>query len=177
MPAITEKIAKFTPRVLPASEAEAWASSARHVIEIPLTDAAIATLVRLALGEFAPVTGFLDEADYLSVLLDGKLRDGTPLAFPPTLAITETQRAEITRGQLVALTDLAGALVGRLEVRSIYPRREHAESLARRGASSSQRRGAVRRTWLLGGGIDILPGLLCGPAKPAVEELFPWGLS
>lgn len=175
MPTITEKILKFTPRVLPPAEAEAWAVSAKHVIALPLTDAGVGALIQLALGEFAPLTGFLEEADYLSVLLDGNLRDGTPLAAPLTLAITAEQRSEITRGQLVALTNLAGQLIGRLEVRSIYPRREHAESLARTGKTSSQRRAAVAREWLVGGPVDVLPNVI--KRESHAEQLFPWGLS
>jgi sulfate adenylyltransferase len=175
MPTITEKIQKFTPRVLPTAEAEAWAASAKHVIALPLTDAGVGALIQLALGEFAPLAGFLEEADYLSVLLDGKLRDGTPLLAPLTLAITEEQRSEITRGQLVALTNLAGKVVGRLEVRSIYPRREHAESLARTGKTSSQRRAAVAREWLVGGPVDVVPSLI--KRESHAEQLFPWGLS
>ncbi len=175
MPTITEKIQKFTPRVLPPAEAEAWAVSAKHVIALLLTDAGVGALSQLALGEFALLTGCLEEADYLSVLLDGKLRDGTPLFAPLTLAITEEQRSEITRGQLVALTNLAGQVVGRLEVRSIYPRREHAESLARTGKTSSQRRAAVTREWLVGGPVDVVPSLI--KRESHAEQLFPWGLS
>ncbi|CAG0992373.1 Sulfate adenylyltransferase [Planctomycetaceae bacterium] len=175
MPTITEKIHKFTPRVLPPAEADAWAVSAKHVIALPLTDAGVGALIQLALGEFAPLTGFLEEADYLSVLLDGKLRDGTALAAPLTLAIAEEQRAEIARGQLVALTNLAGQVVGRLEVRSIYLRREHAESLARSGKTSSQRRAAISRSWLVGGPVDVLPGVI--KRESHAEQLFPWGLS
>ncbi len=175
MPTITEKIVKFTPRVLPAAEAEAWAVSARHVIALPLPDSGVAALIQLALGEFAPLTGFLEEADYLSVLLDGKLRDGTPLAAPLTLAITAEQREEITRGQLVSLTNLAGQVVGRLEVRSIYPRRQHAESLARLGKTSSQRHAAITREWLVGGPVDVVPSVI--KRENHAEQLFPWGLS
>lgn len=175
MPTITEKIVKFTPRVLPTAEAEAWGVSAKHVIALPLTDAGVGALIQLALGEFAPLTGFLEEAEYLSVLLDGKLRDGTPLLAPLTLAITEEQRSEITRGQLVALTNLAGQVIGRLEVRSIYPRREHAENLSRSGKTSSQRHKAVSRQWLVGGPVDVLPSVI--KRESHAEQLFPWGLS
>jgi hypothetical protein len=75
----------------------------------------------------------------------------------------------------VALTNLAGDVVGRLEVRSIYPRRQHAESLARLGKTSSQRHAAVAREWLVGGPADVVPGLIKRESHAA--ELFPWGLS
>lgn len=174
MSTLTETAAVFTPRILPAAEAEAWAVSARQVIALPLTDAGVQDVIRLALGEFAPLTGFPSEADYLSVLLDGKLRDGTPLHAPVTLAITQEQRRDITRGQLVALTDLAGRLIGRLEVQAVYPRREHAERLARGGKVEPL---GARRQWLLGGPVDVVPQALKGAQSAAAEELFPWGLS
>ena len=137
---LVNKNSTKTNRVLPAAEASAWASSAKETIALTLRDFEITDTLRLALGEYAPLEGFLTEADYRAVSERFQLSDGTHWDLPVVLSITDEQRRDLARGQIVALADKSGELVGRLEVRSIY-----------RGNSGR---------WLVGGPVDVVPAAL-----------------
>ncbi|MCC6574363.1 MAG: hypothetical protein IT462_11285 [Planctomycetes bacterium] len=132
-------------RVLPAAEATSWAESAKQVIQLQLKDFEVTDTLRLALGEYAPLEGFLTEADYEAVTRRYQLADGTPWDLPVVLAVDDETRAAISRGHIVALVDRRNNLVGRLEVRSIY-----------RGNSGR---------WLVGGPVDVVPSALEARAK------------
>ncbi len=136
-------------RVLPPAEAAAWQSSASQALTLKLRDFEITDALRLALGEYAPLEGFLTEADYRTVTQRSSLADGTPWDLPVVLAVSDDQRAELARGQLVALADRNGTLIGRIEIRSIY-----------RGNSGR---------WLVGGPVDVLPSALGRPAGRATR--------
>ena len=61
----------------------------------------------IATGGLSPLTGFMGEADYKSVVHDMHLANGLPWTIPVTLAVTAEQAARIQPGQAVALVEQA----------------------------------------------------------------------
>lgn len=75
----------------------------------------------IGVGAFAPLEGFLNEEDYLSVVSRMRLADGTVWSIPITLAVDDKQAASLQIGERVKLVgDQDGVTYGLLEVQSIY---------------------------------------------------------
>jgi sulfate adenylyltransferase len=78
---------------------------AAQLPKIRLNDLNLADLEMLANGALSPLTGFMGQADYASVLANMRLANGLPWSIPVTLAITSDQAATIQSGQAVALVE------------------------------------------------------------------------
>ncbi|ASA24333.1 sulfate adenylyltransferase [Paenibacillus donghaensis] len=88
---------------------------------IPLNTWTLSDLDLIAVGAFSPLTGFLNEADYHSVVKNMRLADGTVWSIPITLAIGEEQRALLSVGDRMSLTgEEDGVIYGLLDIESIY---------------------------------------------------------
>lgn len=62
----------------------------------------------IAIGAFSPLTGFLEEADYESVVESMRLQNGTVWSIPVTLAVDERTVRDVGIGDEVLL---AGKMV------------------------------------------------------------------
>ncbi|MBJ8191826.1 sulfate adenylyltransferase, partial [Bacillus cereus] len=72
-------------------------------------------------GAFSPLTGFMNESDYRSVVTDMRLADGTVWSIPITLAVVESVARELKLGQQVALVgETDGTIYAVLDIESIY---------------------------------------------------------
>jgi sulfate adenylyltransferase len=90
----------------------------------------IADMDCIASGAFSPLTGFLTEVDYESVLQDMRLSDGTVWSIPVTLAVEETVFQELCPGEKVALVGEAdGILYAILAVEDCYSIDRNKEAL------------------------------------------------
>lgn len=92
---------------------------------LELSDRAWADLEMLATGAYSPLTGFLGEADYLSVIERMRLADGTPWSIPITLPVTPAD-AERLRGHIVLTR--GGLDIGTLDVQERYAARKSLEA-------------------------------------------------
>ena len=81
----------------------------------------IADLEMLAVGAFSPLNGFLQRADYLSVLNSMHLANGLPWSIPVTLSASTEQAAQLKEGEQIALVDAEGALYAVLQLQEKYP--------------------------------------------------------
>ena len=90
--------------------------------KLELSDRNLADLELIATGVYSPLTGFLGQADYQSVVERMRLADGTPWSVPITLGVSPD---DVPRYQgEVALTH-GGLIVGTLNVTEHYaPDRE-----------------------------------------------------
>jgi sulfate adenylyltransferase len=85
-----------------------------------LTERQLCDLELLMNGGFAPLTGFLDQPDYDSVLDTMRLRDGTLWPIPVTLDVSAEYAAKLAPGQRIALRDTENVVLAILEVGSIW---------------------------------------------------------
>ena len=81
-----------------------------------LTPRQVCDLELLMNGGFAPLKGFLGQADYEAVLDGMRLADGSLWPIPVTLDVSEAFAAEVEPGQDVALRDPEGVILAILSV-------------------------------------------------------------
>lgn len=136
---------------------------AREVIQtlpvIQLTDTNLADLEMIAVGALSPLTGFMTEADYHSVVHDMRLANGLPWTIPVTLAVSEEQAARFQPGQQLALAEGDKRLaILQLSAKYHYDRQAEAQHVYRTtetahpGVARLYRQGEV----LLAGDINVL---------------------
>lgn len=85
-----------------------------------LTERQVCDLELLINGGFSPLTGFMVEDDYNSVVSDMRLADGTLWPIPITLDVSESVGDTLSQGDTLALRDPEGVMIAALRVESIY---------------------------------------------------------
>lgn len=78
---------------------------ARTLEKIILSEINLADLEMIAGGGLSPLTGYMERADYESVVHNMRLANGLPWTIPVTLAIGAEQAAQIAVGQQVTLIE------------------------------------------------------------------------
>lgn len=107
-------------RVLSAEHAEAARKKASGLYSLPLDEDQVKDVKNIARGVYSPLTGFLNEADFVRVVDDMRLADGTVWSIPFVLDVTDEQASNMKTGDEVALRDTAGGLVALLHVGDLY---------------------------------------------------------
>ncbi len=87
---------------------------------VQLDKRATSDLEMIAIGGFSPITGFMEQADYDSVVEKMRLANGLPWAIPVTLSVDESTAAPLKEGSLIRLDDPQGNFVGVLELTQKY---------------------------------------------------------
>lgn len=107
-------------RVLTDTEANEARAKAENLYTLTLDEEQVKDVKNLARGVLSPLTGFMNEADFVRVVEEMKLADGTVWSIPVVLDVTEEVAAEMKSGDEVALQNPEGELVGILHVGDIY---------------------------------------------------------
>ena len=110
-------------------EADAAAEAAVNLPKISLAPRDLSDLEMLAVGALSPLTGFMAEDDYTTVLADMHLASGLPWTIPVTLSLDDADAKRIGGAARVVLVsgDEPAAL---LDVEGIYRRDREAEALS-----------------------------------------------
>ncbi len=88
---------------------------------ITLKDDTACDLELLMNGGFSPLTGFMNQDDYESVLDEMRLKDGTLWPMPVCLDVSEAAAGRLEVGQRVALRDNEGFMLAVMKIESIWP--------------------------------------------------------
>ncbi len=97
----------------------------REVADLPtieLDSRHLADFELLANGGFSPLTGFMGEADYHSVVENMTLANGLPWSMPVTLSVPEARAGELTPGVRADLRDQEGFPLGVIDIEEVYRR-------------------------------------------------------
>jgi sulfate adenylyltransferase len=121
-------------------------------------------------GAFSPLTGFMGEADYRSVVDDMRLANGLPWSIPITLSVSRDEADRLPIGSALALRDEDGRVLGILDLAEKYsydPQHE-AQRVFR---TTEEAHPGVARIYTggdvyLGGEVTVLDG----PADPPFAE-------
>src|SRR5687768_5839880 len=111
-------------RTVPADQVAAFEAEAAKLAKVPVSDADLSTVYRFGDGALSPLIGPMDSATYDRVLEESVIVQGgkkyawtIPLAFP----ITADLAGQLTVGQRVALTNVAGKTVATLDISDVFP--------------------------------------------------------
>ena len=107
-------------RLATAEKAALFLDKADGLLRVSLDERAFSDLVMIAIGGFSPLDGFMNKADYDTVVTDMRLANGLPWAIPVTLSLSEDIAAPLQEGTLVRLDDPTGRFVGVLELEEKY---------------------------------------------------------
>lgn len=111
---------RMVDRVLTNSQLEEAKKRAPGLFRIELNEEQIKDVKNIARGVYSPLTGFMNKADFTSVVEEMKLADGTTWSIPMVLHITEEQGKQMKSGDDVALVDGGGNLVAIMNVGDIF---------------------------------------------------------
>jgi sulfate adenylyltransferase len=87
---------------------------------VRLDKRATSDLEMIAIGAFSPLTGFMEQADYDSVVENMRLANGLPWSVPVTLSVTQEVAEPLKEGYLVRLDDPKGRFIGVLQLTQKY---------------------------------------------------------
>lgn len=93
---------------------------ARNIPSLTISAWSISDLELIGIGGFSPLTGFMKEADYLSVLKDVRLSNGSIWSIPITLPVSKKESNELVIGQKIALKGEDDIVYGILELEEKY---------------------------------------------------------
>ncbi len=114
-------------------EREQLADRASSLPRITVGSRQLADLEMLANGAYSPLSGFMTQADYLSVVKTMHLSNGLPWSIPITLATTSEQANTLREGTQIALVDDQGTLqaIMTLEEKYSYDKQLEASNVYR----------------------------------------------
>ena len=119
---------KLRNLVLDADASDALKNEAKSLPSWTLNDRQICDLEMILNGGFSPLTGFLNESDYNSVLENMRLQDGTIWPIPITLDVTEEFAEAINKSDEIALKDKEGFTIAVMSAESIWAPDKKAEA-------------------------------------------------
>ncbi|MFB4167191.1 sulfate adenylyltransferase [Virgibacillus sp. JSM 102003] len=107
-------------RELDAQEKALALSKAESLKNIQANPWVISDIELIGIGGFSPLTGFMGQADYESVVNNNHLADGTVWTVPITLSVTENEAEQYKIGEEIALKGEDGIIYGTIKLEEKY---------------------------------------------------------
>lgn len=129
---------------------------------IQLEDRLYQDVLNIANGRYSPLKGFMNRDDFLKVVHDMTLEDGTVWPLPVVLDVGGAKAAELEPDQSARLLDPDGEPVGTIEVREVFRanKREAAEAVF--GTDEGRHPGVANfldtADFLVGGQVSVFAG-------------------
>ena len=117
--------------LVPWEQRDRARTEADHLPKLVVSERELSDLEMLAVGALSPLTGFVGEADYLSVLDTMHLSNGLAWSIPVTLSLTDEDVKRFGAGTSVALLPAEGAPpLAIVDVAEVFKRDREKEALA-----------------------------------------------
>src|SRR5262249_33633610 len=113
---------RLVNRIATPQQADELHSRVSRMPRLVLGQRALSDLDLIAVGAFSPLTGFLGQADYESVVERMRLANGLPWSIPITLSVSESEADNLPVGSDIALADAHGDLCAILHLQDIFQR-------------------------------------------------------
>ncbi|MBD2872259.1 sulfate adenylyltransferase [Paenibacillus arenilitoris] len=107
-------------RLATGAQREALLAEAKTLKSITINTWTISDLDLIGVGAFSPLTGFMNEADYRSVVDKMRLSNGLVWSIPITLAVDEAKAAQLAAGERAALIGEDGVVYAVIDIDSIF---------------------------------------------------------
>jgi sulfate adenylyltransferase len=121
---------ELKPLLLTGEALETEKKKAEALPQVRLSSRETSDLIMLAMGAFSPLDGFMRQQDYLGVVENMKMADGTLWPIPITLSVSQAQADEVPAGTTVALLDdESGELMATMKVEDKFTYDKKAEAL------------------------------------------------
>ncbi len=117
---ITPHGGQLIDRIATSAERQEFLDQANHLPSVRLDERATSDLIMIAIGGFSPLKGFMEQADYETVVEDMRLTNGTVWSVPVTLSVSEEVADSLTEGNWIRLDDPQGNFIGVLELTQKY---------------------------------------------------------
>jgi len=112
------------------SEGQALESDARNYPKIEVGERELSDLEMLTVGALSPLTGFVGEEDYRTILETMHLESGLPWTIPVTLSVSDEHLKRVGRADTVALTENEGRPLAVLRISEVFKRDRELEAKA-----------------------------------------------
>jgi len=117
--------------LVPREQRDQARTEADNLPKLVVSERELSDLEMLAVGALSPLTGFVGEADYVSVLDTMHLSNGLAWSIPVTLSLTDEDVKRIGAGTSVALLPAEGAPpLAIVDVAEVFKRDREKEALA-----------------------------------------------
>ena len=116
-------------------------------------------LINIASGRYSPLRGFMGRNDFLKVVRDMTLEDGTPWPLPIVLDVDAETASTLSPGERIGLEYPVGTLVGTIDIDEVY--KSNTEETVHRiyGTDDPSHPGvgqyAERGAFFLGGSVSV----------------------
>ena len=116
---------RLISRLISGAPRDELLEKARTLSTLQIDERAQSDVEMIAVGAFSPLSGFLGEKDYLSVVDHMRLANGLPWSIPVALQVARAQADTLKEGSEIALTDERGVVLAIMELEERYiPNRE-----------------------------------------------------
>ncbi|HEY3212171.1 MAG TPA: sulfate adenylyltransferase [Actinomycetota bacterium] len=161
--------------LVPEGRREATRAEAEHLPKLVVNARELSDLEMLTVGALSPLTGFVGEADYVSVLETMHLTNGLAWSIPVTLSLTDDDVKRIGAGGSVALLPWeAGDPIAVVEVAEVFKRDRQKESVGVFGTEDLEHPGVQA---LHDAGDFCLAGTVRALALPEHDDFLPYRLT
>jgi len=148
-------------RLVQGEAREQLLEKAKQLVQIPINAWAISDLDLIGVGAFSPLTGFMDEANYNSVVQRMRLADGQVWSIPITLGVEKALAERIQVGEQVALVGESDNVVyAILDVSSVYEADQKLEAVNVFKTDSDEHPGVqklfTKPSTYVGGSVQVL---------------------
>ena len=155
-------------------ETDSLKNSNENYVSIELNKELELDLFNIADGCFSPLKGFMGQNDFLKVLEDWTLEDGTTWPIPIVLDIVSSKAEKIDPGDKVLLKNKEGRVVGFIKAEEIY-RYDTEDTCEKLFSTTDSEHPGVKmfeekEDFFIGGEIKALPGK---EAHPDPRNLSP----
>ncbi|MHA1400489.1 MAG: sulfate adenylyltransferase [Candidatus Heimdallarchaeaceae archaeon] len=158
--------------VMSEEERYNYVEKAKALPKLELNERGLADLECIATGVYSPLTGFMNEKDYNSVVENMHLSDGTVWPIPVTLTANESFATSISKGSDIALT-WNGTYIGIMNVSDIYQPDKKKEALNVYQTDDSAHPGVAAlyqsESYYLGGEVKLIDDI---PHKDFLEYRY-----
>jgi sulfate adenylyltransferase len=148
-------------RLITGEARQVLLDKAASLVKVPVNTWTISDIDLIAVGAFSPLTGFMQEADYNSVVDTMRLANGTVWSIPITLAVDEETLKSFSLGQQIALVgDTDEVIYAVMDVQSIYQVDQQKEAVQVFRTNDEAHPGVQkllsRPATYIGGGLQVL---------------------
>jgi len=121
---------KLVNRTLTGEKLEATSEETASLPRVEIAPWEIWDLFLLAVGGYSPLEGFVDRANYLSIIERLELEDGTLFAIPIVLSTDDDTASQLNPYDKAAIVDSSDSTLAIIEITDIFDREKEKEARA-----------------------------------------------